>query len=257
MSYSPPLQQYLRPGFPQETKSAGGEGYLLEYVGPADILATPNTGDLWPVAPWRVDNASSEPAQKSGFVILRVTVTSKGDDGEASIGIKSDVSYELDWADVQRPLLEHPAFQAGGSHALTDTDRVEIELWKQETAGSVAKKTFKFKERDQNGQPTGSEKTLSTHAQKYAQYVLIGVETYADTVPVARRQSTYTGGPPNAASAGTKQALPSGFPNAPAGLEWLKTADRSIRAAGQRRWQRSEEWMGVDKVLIDRNSLYL
>lgn len=258
MPYTPPLEDYLRPGFPQETKAAGGDGYILEYTGPAVDLPTPDTGDEWPAASgFRVDSATSEPAELSGHVILRVTVSNKLADEGFAIGIVSEVAYELDWAEVQRPLLEHPAFSTGGTSALTDTDRVEIELWKQETNGSVAKKTFKFKEVDGTGAPTGTEKTLSTAAQLYAKYVLIGVETYPDAVPVARKQSTYTGGPPNAASAGAKSSLPAGFPNAPAGLEWLKTADRSIRAAGQRRWQRSEEWMGVPKVLIDKTSLYL
>jgi hypothetical protein len=254
MSYAPPLSQFLR-SLPQETKATGGDGFTMEYTGPAADLPTPDSGTEWPTGSgFRVDTATSEPAAKSGHVVLRVIVSNK-DDGSA-IGTVSDVAYELDWAEVQRPLLEHPAFQTGGASALTDSDRVEIQLWKEEK-DSAERKLFKFYAVDKNGQPTGSLVTLSTAAQKYAKYALIGVETYADTVPVARKQSTYTGGPPNAASAGTKQSPPSGFPNLPTGLEWVKTADRSIRAAGQRRWQRSEEWMGVAKVLIDRTTLYI
>lgn len=247
-----PLEQFMRIGFPKFSESSSASSYTIEYIGPIDDLTKPANGETWGDFPGTVSNITKEELGLSGYALMSVTVEEKF--GEApTAGTITEVAYELEWVSVSRPLAEHPKFSAGGASALAQQDLINLEYWKDRKT-----KDFKFYERDASGQQTGSIATLSTNAQKYAGYVLLGVETFTDFAPVARKNSTYSGGPPNAADAGEKGTLPGGFPNAPAGTwEYVKSADRSNRAAGQRKWQRTEEWTGAFKVLVDNRDLYL
>jgi hypothetical protein len=253
-----PLDTYLRPGGSRYSEGERGNTATFEYIGPSATLAAaqPGVGETWGTIPGYVSRVDPVTLGVSGYTLLTVTVDEKF--GEtASIGTHTETAYELEWIPIRRPLLEHPEFQTGATYALTTADLVYLQLWREEPS-TDDKVAFKFYKRDTNNSPAGAVQTLSANAQKYAAYVLRGIEYYDDFAPVARKIKTYSGGPPNSAAAGSKTTLFAGFPNAPTGTwEWLKTADRSIRAAGQRNWQKSEELTGATKVLIDNQSLYL
>jgi hypothetical protein len=243
---STPLDTYLRPGGARFSESDRSASYSFEYVGPTSTLAAsqPATGETWGDVPGFVTRVDPIPLGVSGHTLLTVVVEDKY--GEtATVGVVTEVAYELEWEPVYRPLFEHPGFNTGGSNPLTFEDLIDVGFW-------TDKRVYKF--RDENG----VQRTLSANAQRYARYVARNVESYRDFAPVARKTKTYAGGPPSSASAGAKTTLFSGFPNAPAGTwEWLKTADRGLRAAGQRNWTGAEELTGATKVLIDNTTLYL
>lgn len=247
---SDPLAAFRRPGFPREADGSGGESLVYEYVGPRSALLRPDTGEIWGTAPWRVESANFDEYQKSGYGVLTV-VASVRDGDEVTVGIKSDVGYELEWVAVRRPLFDHPAFNTGGSNPLTLDDHLALGYW-QDEPDYDKRRAYKYTD------GSGTERTLSTNAQRAARYIARGIESYDDFAPVARRNSTYAGGPPTSAAAGAKTTIWAPFPNKPAGTwEWLKTADRALRASGQRRWQQTEELTGATKVLIDNTTLYL
>lgn len=246
-----PLDTYLRPGGARYSESDRSSSYTFEYVGSTSTLAAgqPATGDTWGDVPGFVTRVDPLPLGVSGHTLLTVVVEDKY--GETpTVGIVTEVAYELEWEPVRRPLFDHPAFNTGGSNPLTFADQIDIEYWR--TAEYADRQLYKFKDE------TGVVRTLSANAQRYARYAARQVESYDDFAPVARKTKTYAGGPPSSAAAGAKTTLFAGFPNAPAGTwEWLKTADRGLRAAGQRNWQQGEELTGATKVLLDNTTLYL
>lgn len=251
-----PLLQYMRPGFPKFRETENAASYTIEYVGPEDRLTVPRVGDTWGDFPGIISDVDPQKLGMSGYAILTVTVEEKFGDSSA-IGIVTEVAYELEWAMIRRPLAEHPKFASGGGNALTTEDLVLLQLWRDEPS-TDDKIAFKVSKRDADGNRVGSAVTLSTNAQRYAKYVLLGIESFDDYAPVARKTKTYAGGPPPAAAAGSKTSLFGGFPNPPSGTwEWVKSADRAVRAAGQRKWVESEELTGAFKVLIDNTNLYL
>lgn len=244
-----PYLPYLRPGFPAENNSKSSESLVFEYVGPETDLPAPKEGEIWGEAPWRVETASLERVAASGYVILRVTAVIRLDDG-ISAGTLSETSFELEWVAVRRPLYEHPGFSDGGSSPLSFQDLIDIQFWKDSDWSD--RREYKFKDENE------ATRTLSANAQRYARYAARNIESYDDYAPVARRVKTYAGGPPPSAAAGTKTTMFPSFPNTPSGtFEWLKSADRGLRAAGQRDWQQSEELLGATKILVDSRNLYL
>jgi hypothetical protein len=244
-----PYEEFLRVGFPKINNSGNEDVLEYEYVGPESALPEPKAGEQWGDLPYRVKSASLEKQGILGQVLLRVTAAVTFEE-TPGISIVTDVSYELEWVLVRRPLQEHPAFSAGGAKALTDTDLLDIQYWRE--ADYADKILFKFRDESE------TLHALSANATIFAKYLLRGVEGYDDRAPVARRIKTYAGGPPKIAEAGAKTTIFPAFPNKPTGeWEWLKTADRGLRAAGTRDWQQSEELTGASKVLIDNRNLYL
>jgi hypothetical protein len=152
----------------------------------------------------------------------------------------------------QRPLAEHPVFRTGGAHALDATDHADIAAWRDEPDPTL-KGAYKYNELALTG--SGSEAELSSAAIMFAKGIELGMESYEDYAPVVRKTTTYVGGLPGASTAGAKDAGPT-FTGKPSGYEWRKSADRAIRQGGQTRWERVEEWVGAEKVLIDKSSIY-
>lgn len=251
-----------RPGFPKENVTADGYRAEIEYVGDFDTLySAPVIGQPWGDYEGYVTAANIEPIEKTTYGILLVVVERKFDASdypEEETGTLKETNYEIDWVDVQRSLYEHKLFRVGGGgvYELTNEDVANLNNW-EKMPDPKYKKDFIFATNPEtwSGGSEGTA-TLSANAQMLAKGMLQGLEYWVDKAPVARRQETYVGGPPPATTAGLKEALPGGFPNPPAGYEWLRSADRSTMRGDGNKWNRDSEWIGAIKVLIDRNSIY-
>jgi hypothetical protein len=257
-----PLDTYLIPGGAQESFSERRESRTFRYTGVAVTLKAACPGGVWPVvgAAWGDTPgviSVSDPLilGVSGHVLLTVQVDATFADGSGTLGTGtlSETSFELETATVYRPLLEHPGFNAGGSNPLTYADHLALGFWQAE-GNYTLREAYKFTD------STGTERTLSTNAQRAARYIAAGVQQYADMAPVARRTRKYSGGPPpSSGNAGLKQSFFGGFPggNPDSTLEWLNSGERGLRSAGTRDWFQTTELMGATKILLDRESLYL
>jgi hypothetical protein len=251
-----PLLTYIRPNFPVETETESGFTTEIHYVGPSATLAAgkPSVTDSYGGYTGTVVYSQLEPLGRTGYSELIIRCFQSYEAG-STVGTVAEVSYEIDWVAIERSLYEHKEFSSG-SFSLTSGDKIDIACWLKETDVD-AKKLFSYWLRDKDGNPTGSAVyLLDVNAIYFCEYILAGVEVWTDYAPVARRTRTYTGGPPSDSDAGSK-TNPTGFPNLPSGYEWLKTADRSLKAGGQARWTRSDEYTGAVKVLVDKDTLYL
>jgi len=160
---------------------------------------------------------------------------------------------ELEWVQVERPLMTHPDFapdgflggdQVGGTSArwrLSAADPFEIQAWQDEPS-NVLRKDFKFTGED------GSIKTLTANAQIVAKLMVVGVTSWLDFAPVVR-DTVRTSRPPTDGTCGTiytAAALRSevGF-RVPSGYEFLKSADRGTQSGSNGRWERQREFMGA------------
>lgn len=245
-----------RPGFPREGVNNTAYVTEIEYVGLAVDLraASPDISTEWGGYPGVVADASLEPLENTDWAILRVIVERKFDasaDGSGT-GQEKEVAFEIDWVDVQRPLYEHPEFamDQGGEYELTAEDMAAIEKWKENPNVDYKKEFIYY-----TGADADTTSTLSTNAKMFARGVQLGLEYYVDKAPVATRSATYVNGPPPEGEAGKKED-PTGFPNLPDGYEWIRSADRALRAGGQTKWQRDTSWIGAVKVLIDSEELF-
>lgn len=254
------IRTLMRPGFPKEVLDERSYRNTIEYVGKYADLKAANcrVGITWGEYPGRVTVANAEPLENSEYAILVVVVESKfgeADYPEGGTGTLGEIVHEIDWNTVHRSLYEHPKFAEGGEFALADEDRIALKNWERmPDAGYKEDFIYATNPDTWEGGASGTG-TLSANAQELAKGILIGIDHWEDFAPVARKTSTYSGGPPPEGDAGLKET-PTGFPNLPDGYEWVKTADRSVKSGGQTKWRRSEEWTGSDKVLIDRANIY-
>lgn len=217
----------------------------IDYVGPYDTLFATLTSELlrgqgWGDYPGLVSDISirsiegTNPAQGELTVSVEYALTVDGSDFGFESGTKTGVVYEIDWTVIGRPLIEHPVFRSGGRLALSSVDLTNIAEW----------------EKDRGGIWVGEE-----NVDKYIEGVLQGIESWDDFAPVLTKTTSYTGGPPPTSEAGQKDN-PAGFPNIPTGYEWIKSADRSLRTGARDKWDRTEQWLGSKKVLVDRDEVF-
>jgi len=243
---------YKKPGFPKFENSEKSYRTTIEYVGPQATLAAaePGINAAWGDYIGVVTNGVLSPIEGTTQAELTITVEYNYDGSAGTAGSSREVTYEVEWVMFQRSLLEHPKFRkgGGGEHELNGDDIASIEAWK--TAAPSLKKEYQYY--DTNTEITG---TLSAPAQMFAKGLELGLESYEDYAPIVRRTTTYAGGPPGNSTAGLKDTPPN-FSGKPSGYEWRKTADRGIRAGGQTRWERIEEWAGAEKVLISKTQIY-
>jgi hypothetical protein len=198
-----------------------------------------------------VSSTSLEPIEGTNkgvlSVLLEIETTSSSEYPAPKI---EAVTYECDWVAIERAMLEHPHFIVGGSGSgcLDDEDVVNVEAWKNEKDASL-RREFKFS----NAQGTAT--TLSSKAIYFAKGVNLGVETWTDYRPVLRKTTVYKDAPPPSTGAGSKTSSIS-FPGGPTGYQWVKTCDRFLNSGSRNKWERSEEWTGMDRVLADKNYIY-
>lgn len=250
-----------RPGFPKETFDDTSYRTTIEYVGLVTqlLLHSPGISTAWGDYPGLVTSDDLERFENKTHGILTVVCERKFEpgDGSSATGVKlvNETTYEIDWVDVPQTLLQHPAFASGGSSELTDTDKLEIESWEKNPYIDY-KKDFTFKKDGDYITPcSAADPTLSENAQLYAKGRLKGIDGFVAKLPVAIRSDTWVKGPPPAGTAGQKEE-PEGFPNLPTGYEWIRGADRALRAGGQTTWSQTVDWQGVNKVLIDADDIF-
>lgn len=153
---------------------------------------------------------------------------------------------EVDWMHVQRPIRTHPDFAE-----MTSTDWSAVESWEKEPNPNI-KGRYAYAD---NSSPSGpTETALSDLAKKYAKCVQRDITSWDDYAPVVRVSAYYTNEPP--------QNSPCGFISSPpeySGLanKWVKTADRTTTTGKVNRFQHIQEWQGCDKVLVDKNGIYV
>ena len=257
------IATYMRPGFPHESVDETSYRTLIEYVGPKEKLESSNSGIAvripWGTFPGIVNSAELVPMEGTDYATLTVSVERKfeSNDYQYGGGEVASTNYEIDWVDVQRSMYEHPEFDKNGTGAykLDDEDIAAIKSWDICPDPSY-KKIWVYSKDDWKTPPDATFPTLSDNAKKFAEGMLLGIEYWIDKAPIARKNEEYTGGPPPKGTAGKKETPPSNFPNLPAGYEWIRNADRAIKQGGQTKWQRSIEWVGAVKVLVDTKNIY-
>jgi hypothetical protein len=244
-----------RPGFPKEAFDDSTYTTTIEYIGLDSTLrvASPAKGTVWGEYYGVVTAEDIDPLPGTSYSVLTVVCARKFDTSGGGTGTKqtNETTYEIDWADVQRSMFEHPKFAEGGANVLSVEDKAQIESWKKMDRADYKAQYFYYT----TTQEAGITATLSANAQLFAKGILLGVEYFIEKVPVARRSDTYVNGPPPAGTSGRKE-IPTGFPNLPNGYEWIRDADRALRAGGQNAWTNDTTWLGAKKVLVDVANIY-
>ena len=250
-----------RPGFPKESFDDAAYTTVIEYVGEDATLraASPAKSTAWGDYQGLVESSNIDKFPNSTYSILTVVMSRKFDTSAASTGtkIENETSYEIDWADVQRSMYEHPAFSIDGVglYKLTSEDISAIESWKANPSVDYKKIYVYRADGDYTNGVSSSDPELSANAKMFAKGIQLGIEYWIEKVPVAKRSDTYVNGPPPAGSAGLKE-LPVGFPNLPTGYEFIRDNDSALRAGGQTSWSNTTSWLGAKKVLVDAAQIY-
>jgi hypothetical protein len=247
---------YKKPGFPKTDNNDKSYQTTIEYIGPLATLASaePATNSAWGEYDGVVRSSNLSPIEGTDQAELTVICEFDYATPTNAPGEEKEVTLEVEWVMFQRSLFEHPEFTNGGTYALDNQDYADIQAWINEQNPTL-KAAYKYNELELTG--SGTEAELSAAAKKFVDGLNILGEpgSYEDYAPVIRRTTTFLNGLPDESDAGLKGEEPT-FSGKPDGYEWRKSADRAIRAGGQRRWERTEEWMGAIKVLIDRDTIF-
>lgn len=247
-----------KPGFPVYDATSKSYRTSLEYVGPFATLEDekPDTDDVWGEYLGRVKSTRLTPLEGSTYGELSVVCEYFFEDADGSGGTAREVTYEVEWVMFQRSYYEHPKFAigGGGTYELDSEDVADIEAWNNEPNPGLrgAYQIDMARIGDTSGGPV---KDLSTAAKMFARGIELGQEFWEDYLPVIRMTTNFFGGNPSTSSAGSKGGDPS-FTGKPSGYEWRKTADRAVKAGGQTRWERVEEWTGAPTILADKTNIY-
>jgi hypothetical protein len=211
------------------------------FVGPYDVCLsqTPARGsEMQGFSGFTIDKCA---VKKSPGGKGTLTVIASGSAQSASSDIKEE-KYEVQWTELQKPLMTNPFWLPTMGGALTIADKIAIKQW-EDCPDAALKEDYKYYDDNNKG---GTAKTLSANAQKYAEKILNGVDSWVLYVPVARK-TTLTIIQPNASKAGHKET-PTGFGSAlPEDYEWFKTADSSTRSGKHGKWERTEEWTAAEE----------
>ena len=244
---------YRKHGFPKTQNSEKSYQTIIEYVGPLATLASaePAANSVWGDYDGYVTGSSLTPIEGTDKAELSITCEYSYDGSSGGAGTLKEISYEVEWEVFQRSMYEHPEFAIGqgGTYELASYDISDIENWKNEPDPAL-KSVYKYLVTS-----SSYESELTASAQMFARGIELGQETFEDYYPVIRKTSSYVSGLPGTSSAGAKETPPT-FAGQPSGYEWRKSADRAIKAGGQTRWERVEEWVGAIKVLTDKSAIY-
>jgi hypothetical protein len=250
-----------RPGFPKESFDDAAYTTVIEYVGDDSTLraASPAKSTAWGDYQGLVESSNIEKFPNSTYSILVVVMSRKFDTSGATAGtkIENETSYEIDWADVQRSMYEHPEFSIDGNglYKLTSEDISAIESWKKNPDVTYKKDYIYRADGDYSNGVSSLDPELSANAKMFAKGIQLGIEYWVFKAPVAIQTDTYVNGPPPAGTAGLKDT-PANFPNLPEGYEWIKETQSGIRAGGQTSWADTQKWLGTNKVLVDAKNIF-
>jgi len=251
------------PDSPQISYDANRFMVTRHYEGPWDAIISnqPVNGQSWQDMPTAVLITKTSLTPKPGGIgHLEVYGETPG------TGNSGTPTYEIEWVEVDRPLIMNPIFAVGGSgaYALTAQDVAMIGKWEEED-NFVLKNAFQYKVPQDNNNPgTGSAAptstttvngvtfnvyTLSTNAQFYAGKRLKGIESYRLWAPVARQTiETYT--LPGSNPCGVIEAPPDAI-GAPTGYTYQRSAQRATKTGRYGKWQQQQEWQGADTIDTD------
>lgn len=228
----------LQPTYPRFRRDAKGTTLTLLFRGPHSALKTygPDIGDMLVLGAYdylpeeEIVYANSVECQPDGGGddgpgTLTVVYTNVPDAGYNLVA--SQTTLEIDWSLVEKPLITHPRYITGGTNALTDDDRRKIEIWKDTPS-------------------TPNYDACSANAKHFIGKLRKGIESYGVPAPISRKTTRNTAAP-TVSNCG-QRVTTAPIAGAPAGYQWLKTADRGIRQAPASGWERVEEWTGAREV---------
>jgi len=243
-----------KPDFPKFLNNERSKTVTIEYIGADTELVEPEVGDVWGDFEGTVSSVNKNPIHGTTPLLAEMTVTVESSydqgDGEEE-GEALEISYEVEWVMFQRSMYEHPAFAVGGggTYALTGGDIAAIEVWKNEPDVGL-KSAYQYLP-----SPDAAEhEYLSANAIKFVNGIELGIESYEDYAPLVRKNTIYGKGLPATSTAGQKEDAPD-ITGKPEGYEWRKQADRAT-SNGKRKWDRSEEWIGAIRVLVDKDEIF-
>jgi len=236
----------LSPESPEWDLATAEDQITLVYEGPYEALLAhppPRGGAIAGYEGFTVDRVRIKRSRSTKGTMT--VFASRGGTGGESV---ERPQYEVDWTEQQLPLMQAPAFQAGGKYELSDDDRMQIVRWEMEE--DLGYKTI-YAYRTEQGYTM-----LSDHAKEYARRILRGQTSYTEYVPVLQRTRLSLQNVSHL-PAGRRETPPSDFGELPrmAGgrpYVWVKTSARSLRTGRGGRWQIIEQWHGfesVDKVI--------
>jgi hypothetical protein len=261
MSFSA-IQNKQVPGSPEISDSSSGRGFRYTFRDDYGTLEAnrPSIGEDW----------------GGGFVTAAILrQLGRSDIGEMIVEtISPDVTtsvigssqiindefplLEIDNESVQKSLRSHPCFNWFDEEAWQ-----AIDDWMNET-DSAQRKAFKYFERDREGAPVGSVKTLSASAgsgqksqQVFAALTQKGITDYLDYAVIARKTSLYIGSTPPVVDLIGQKISGDPFSGVPSGLEWICRGDRVTKQGRGFFWTRVQEWVGVLEVAVDRDDIFV
>ncbi len=164
-------------------------------------------------------------------VVVLKPKTVKPGEGEGQPAEELDATFEIEMAQIEKPLLAHPSFS--GYADVVDKSRQsppEIRNADKYVTGT-----------DENGEYETAD--LSSSELAVVAKIRKGVESYLVFAPVVTKTSKSADMPAVAAGCG-KRTAPAIKPQGD--WDWLKTGDRAVQQSDGS-WQRTEVWTAADE----------
>lgn len=221
--------------------------------------AAPDIGERWEDVPGKpfIDTVQIvQAAPGCGEMTVTASVTSGG--GASSGGSDADITYELEWTQLIKPLaaakryIGEPGVKFTDALAITPaTSAQKKAMGDEKFEGTVGEWATFIRGESTKNRNILMELTRTAvepvwlKIKDYFAKLDAGQESFIIPAPVARI-TTRTSQRPGSTQMG-KIGPPGGFPELPAGYQWLGTADRALRQGSSGKWERVREWTGADK----------
>lgn len=231
-----------QPDSPEYDLTDGVNTCTRIYGGPFDKLlaAAPDRGGpMTGMDPrYLVERVNIKP--KKGARMALMIVTLKFDFGgvsDPSVNAGQWVE-EVEWIEVDVPLIRNRRYRSGGDMALVDDDIADIATWERLGRPKLSEMT---------PDRTTSSGGLSAAATDYIKKMLNGEESFRSYYPVARRTRTVRGA--KSERCGLIEDCPVNAK--PDGYDWIKSADRITKTGRNGKWVQYQEWSGFDAIDTD------
>ncbi len=237
-----------QPGSPKTSADSGAEKTVRSYRGPYAALK-----DFKPEIGETMEDLEDDDLK---VVSSELEPDGAGLDGPGTLVITlskalDEVIEEIEIGGLEKPVESHPFYAL-----IADSIWARYYRWDQEP-NPVLRGDLKYTYTvtyDSYDEETGLASGGRVDKEYQGQLVgliaglaskkLRGTTHYIVPAPILRR-STYSNTKPTLGGMG-KRVAEAPFENAPAGYQWLKTADRLIYRSNLNRWERTEEWTGAD-----------
>jgi len=249
----------------------GGEASVCTrvYQSPFEvaIASRPERGSILADFPDFAVDKSTVVRKDGNIGVLTVVATASPED--VSVQELPQSKFEVDWVQMERPLIQHPIFfydgdwtgwgsfnpfpgRPGGTYFLTPDDIVALAHW-EKCPDMTVKQLGKYYTDNQKRLPAGGT-ALGDNAKLYVAKRLAGIEAYAMWHPVCRLTTT-TAASPSLGACGelwsSEQLGDLGFEALPVnsdGLDYVyqQSADRRSRSGRNGKWERIREWTGAE-----------